>query len=53
MKNLFEFLTKMSNFQAPFIIMNDGDRRLPHILSDTVVQCSFWTGACSLSLTII
>ena len=26
MKNLFEFLTKVSNFQAPFIIMNDGDR---------------------------
>ena len=53
MKNLLEFLTKISNFKTPFIIVNDGDRRLPHILSDTVMHCSFWTGAYSFSLIII
>ena len=53
MKNLFEFLTKISNFKTPFIIMNDGDRRLPHILSDTVMHCLFWTGAYSFSVIII
>lgn len=49
MKNLFEFLTKIQNyFKAPFKILND--RENSHILSDTVMQCSFWTGAYSFSL---